>query len=380
MEGHKFKGGKKLLQLCMGQNYYDSNVVYREYVQNACDSLYAAQRMGLIKNLQNSEVISVEINRYAREVVVLDRGTGVPFDKIGDTLVDIGASTKNGYDDIGNYGIGRLVGANWCDKIVFETSYVNENIKSILTFDAEAARGSVGKPICYGEVICGQRRLIRVVQFEREYERLLLTIISQRQNVLAEFRSEYVRRHCKLNHVVRSRNALRRINQLRRRMIARNFHCRLIKLAVRTDKLNHVVRHPTARSARSAEDHIIITVNGVKVSRHGCSVCSGYGGIHRLEHAVKRHGGIAVIVTCGSAVIASALHNKQVVVRNIFAILRNIAAAVVIYENAEGGSVPAYRGSKVVDKSVKVDYLIILLIVEVCQYGYIRRFAAVCSL
>lgn len=139
MEGHKFKGGKKLLQLCMGQNYYDSNVVYREYVQNACDSLYAAQRMGLIKNLQNSEVISVEINRYAHEVVVLDRGTGVPFDKIGDTLVDIGASTKNGYDDIGNYGIGRLVGANWCDKIVFETSYVNENIKSILTFDAEAA-------------------------------------------------------------------------------------------------------------------------------------------------------------------------------------------------------------------------------------------------
>ena len=49
MEGHKFKGGKKLLQLCMGQNYYDSNVVYREYVQNACDSLYAAQRMGFNK-------------------------------------------------------------------------------------------------------------------------------------------------------------------------------------------------------------------------------------------------------------------------------------------------------------------------------------------
>ncbi len=155
MKGHKFKGGKKLLQLCMGQNYYDSNVVYREYVQNACDSLYAAQRMGLIQNLQNSEVISVEINRYAHEVVVLDRGTGVPYDKIGDTLVDIGASTKNGYDDIGNYGIGRLVGANWCDKIIFETSYIGEDIKSILTFDAESARKFIESDTDYeiGEIV-----------------------------------------------------------------------------------------------------------------------------------------------------------------------------------------------------------------------------------
>lgn len=171
MEGHKFKGGKKLLQLCMGQNYYDSNVVYREYVQNACDSLYAAQRMGLIKNLQNSEVISVEINRYAHEVVVLDRGTGVPFDKIGDTLVDIGASTKNGYDDIGNYGIGRLVGANWCDKIVFETSYVNENIKSILTFDAEAARKFIESDIDYeiGEIVDSVTQLVKEHENETEH-------------------------------------------------------------------------------------------------------------------------------------------------------------------------------------------------------------------
>lgn len=171
MEGHKFKGGKKLLQLCMGQNYYDSNVVYREYVQNACDSLYAAQRMGLIKNLQNSEVISVEINRYAHEVVVLDRGTGVPFDKIGDTLVDIGASTKNGYDDIGNYGIGRLVGANWCDKIVFETSYVNENIKSILTFDAKAARKFIESDTDYeiGEIVDSVTQLVKEHENETEH-------------------------------------------------------------------------------------------------------------------------------------------------------------------------------------------------------------------
>lgn len=171
MEGHKFKGGKKLLQLCMGQNYYDSNVVYREYVQNACDSLYAAQRMGLIKNLQNSEVISVEINRYAREVVILDRGTGVPFDKIGNTLVDIGASAKNGYDDIGNYGIGRLVGANWCDRIIFETSYVNENIKSILTFDAESARKFIESDIDYeiGEIVDSVTHLVTENENETEH-------------------------------------------------------------------------------------------------------------------------------------------------------------------------------------------------------------------
>ena len=120
--------------------------------------------------------------------------------------------------------------------------------------------------------------------------------------------------------------------------------------------------------------------SGHEVCRHGRARQALNGVVYRPQRAVKRYGRVAVILTCGSAVIASALHDKQVAVLNIVAILRNIAAAVVIYENAESGrAVPAYLGSKVVDKSVKVDYLIILLIVEVRQNGYIRRFAAACS-
>ena len=143
MEGYVAKGGKKILQLCMGDNYHNPMVVFREYVQNAVDSIYEAEKQGLIDVAQD-EAIIINLNHSIKEVEISDRGTGVKASEIGPVLVDVGSSTKNGYDQIGNYGIGRLVGANWCDQIIFETSAHGEDIKSILTFDCEKARHLIG--------------------------------------------------------------------------------------------------------------------------------------------------------------------------------------------------------------------------------------------
>ena len=134
MEGYVAKGGKKILQLCMGDNYHNPMVVFREYVQNAVDSIYEAEKQGLIDVAQD-EAITINLNHSIKEVEISDRGTGVKSSDIGPVLVDVGSSAKNGFDQIGNYGIGRLVGANWCDQIIFETSAHGEDIKSILTFD-----------------------------------------------------------------------------------------------------------------------------------------------------------------------------------------------------------------------------------------------------
>ena len=46
MKDYKSKTGNGLLAICMGKNYQDSMVVYREYVQNACDSIYEAMNLG----------------------------------------------------------------------------------------------------------------------------------------------------------------------------------------------------------------------------------------------------------------------------------------------------------------------------------------------
>ncbi|MCF2603141.1 ATP-binding protein [Parabacteroides distasonis] len=139
MEGYSSKSGKKLMMICMGNNYTNPMVVYREYIQNACDALYDAVRKDIVKE-SSDKFISVGIDEANREVRIIDRGTGVRKEDIGPILVNIGSSFKDGIDDIGTYGIGRLVGANWCDKITFETSYKGESEKSILTFDSLKAR------------------------------------------------------------------------------------------------------------------------------------------------------------------------------------------------------------------------------------------------
>ena len=135
MEGYKCKIGKGLLKICMGDNYTDATVVFREYVQNAIDAIYQAESLGIISPTDN--YVSININ--CGNVQIMDRGIGVKSDEIGPILVDLGNSTKTN-SDIGQYGIGRLSGANWCDKIVFETSYFGEPIRSILTFDSKLAR------------------------------------------------------------------------------------------------------------------------------------------------------------------------------------------------------------------------------------------------
>lgn len=140
MEGYKCNIGKGILKICMGDNYTDATVVFREYVQNAIDAIYQAEKQGLISNTDN--FVSIDTNSC--NISIQDRGVGVEASKIGPILVDLGNSNKSS-NDIGQYGIGRLSGANWCDRIVFETSYNGEEVCSILTFDAKLARELVSQ-------------------------------------------------------------------------------------------------------------------------------------------------------------------------------------------------------------------------------------------
>ena len=135
MEGYKSRFGVGQLELALGKLYTDPLVIYREYIQNACDGLQLALESGLIQ--QNEAVISIEISK--NEISIKDRGVGVSSYQIGPRLVDLGNSTKYKDNLIGQYGIGRLIAAQYCEKIIFETSYQGENKRSILTWDTEEA-------------------------------------------------------------------------------------------------------------------------------------------------------------------------------------------------------------------------------------------------
>lgn len=131
----KARAGKKLLKICMGDIYPDPMVVYREYVQNSCDSLQEAEKRGFFDHGVKK---TVSINIHSDSITIHDRGIGVGKEDVITSLIDLSFSQKNG-QNIGRYGIGRLTGAKYCDKLVFETSANGEAIKSTVTFDAKRA-------------------------------------------------------------------------------------------------------------------------------------------------------------------------------------------------------------------------------------------------
>ena len=126
--------GKTQLQSLILTLYSDSRTIFREYIQNACDSIYDAVSAGILKS-ENEGHVAVNINSYARYITIRDNGTGIPGDRAVPTLMDIFHSSKDGVNTAGQYGIGRLSGGGYCNQLIFRTSCVGEEIETELTID-----------------------------------------------------------------------------------------------------------------------------------------------------------------------------------------------------------------------------------------------------
>lgn len=137
MEGYNSRIGKTQMQQYMGDLYENPMVVYREYIQNACDAIEDALSMNLIQDRKKSTIV-VKIDTYNKTISIEDKGVGISKNDIGPYLVDVASSKK--VNRAGQYGIGRLNGANYCDKIKYETSYFGEGIMSTLEWDVKRAR------------------------------------------------------------------------------------------------------------------------------------------------------------------------------------------------------------------------------------------------
>jgi molecular chaperone HtpG len=123
---------KKILSLLMGEMYHDPMVVFREYVQNACDAIDLAVKNNVIENRNKA---LVDICLKSDSVIIRDNGMGIAKDEVAKLLLGISSSEKDGIDTIGKYGVGRLTGAKYCKRLVFETSYPGENWVSTVIWD-----------------------------------------------------------------------------------------------------------------------------------------------------------------------------------------------------------------------------------------------------
>lgn len=127
--------GKHTLESLTTWMYADPFVVYREYIQNAADSIDGAIECGVLKREDN--YIDVRIAPFENKIIIEDNGVGIIADEAEKTLISIGNSKKASDNSRGFRGIGRLAGLGYCAKLIFETSAYGENEGARVTIDAQ---------------------------------------------------------------------------------------------------------------------------------------------------------------------------------------------------------------------------------------------------
>ena len=127
--------GKHTLESLTSGMYSDPFVVFREYIQNATDSIDAAYKAQVLKH--GIDKITITLSPSERQIVVEDNGMGVGSENAVKTLVSIGNSQKSSDNDRGFRGIGRLSALSYCSELAFETSYIGETVGTRIVFDAK---------------------------------------------------------------------------------------------------------------------------------------------------------------------------------------------------------------------------------------------------
>lgn len=126
--------GKDVLELLSSSMYVNPLAIYREYVQNAADSIEEATALGLLSPREMGE-IRMTIHPDNRVVRIRDNGTGISKSPFAATLVALGASRKRGTKARGFRGVGRLAGLGYCQQLIFRSKADGEREISEMRWD-----------------------------------------------------------------------------------------------------------------------------------------------------------------------------------------------------------------------------------------------------
>jgi len=128
--------GKNVIETLTLGMYENPHFIYREYIQNSADQIDVAVEEGIL-NDRSQGYISVEIDELTKKITIEDNATGIKSAQIRRFLGDVANSEKDPNKRKGFRGIGRLGGLGYCEKLIFETSYQGEKLKTTMTLDAK---------------------------------------------------------------------------------------------------------------------------------------------------------------------------------------------------------------------------------------------------
>lgn len=145
--------GANILENLTTGMYQDSKVIYREYIQNACDQIDKAEQLKILKprnpNSKYSDlgqgVVNIWLKPEKRYIVIEDNATGIKAADFQRILGNIADSDKVMGQDKGFRGIGRLCGLAYCKQLIFTSRWAGENIVSIMSCDALKMREMINE-------------------------------------------------------------------------------------------------------------------------------------------------------------------------------------------------------------------------------------------
>jgi hypothetical protein len=153
--------GKDVLELLSSSMYINPLSIFREYVQNAADSIEEAVAIGLLSRREAGRV-EVKIDPEKRVVRIRDNGTGIAKSSFTRTLVALGASHKRGTKARGFRGVGRLAGLGYCQQLVFRSRFEGEREMSEMRWDCHRLKSILRDASFSGDVEDLIKEVVRV--------------------------------------------------------------------------------------------------------------------------------------------------------------------------------------------------------------------------
>ena len=153
--------GKDILELLSSSMYVNVLSVYREYVQNAADSIDIAKESALLS--KRAGRIHLSVDQQRRVARIRDNGLGLRRNEFIERLVAFGASKKRGSRARGFRGVGRLAGLAYCQELIFRAKAVEDTHISELRWDCRKLKA-----------------LIRSEQYSDNLEKLVRDVVTVR--------------------------------------------------------------------------------------------------------------------------------------------------------------------------------------------------------